>query len=912
MMNRKRVFWATSALFTGMIIAGAASAQSTGTSAAEATSVEEVVVTGTRGPRAIGPAVAQTVDKARSTIEQEVIGRQQPGQTILQTLNLVPGLNFTNSDPYGNSGGNIRLRGYDGNRVGLAVDGVPLNDTGNYATYTNQQIDPELIERASVNQGTTDNDSPTAAALGGIINYQTVRPYEEPGATFTGSKGTFSYGRVFGRVDSGAFGPWGTTAFLAASYTNYQKFKGPGELEKKQYNGRVYQTLGDNGDFTALAFNWNENRNNSYNNFNNLATFNAGLRPENDKACFAPLAVDGTAQNETTQSTAITYFGGVLNNTSCTNASELRNNPSNTGSLRGNFSYHLRDNLRLTIDPSFQYTMANGGGFTVVSERDDRLDQNPANSTTAANALACTNVLVNRTGVDLNGDGDSCDSVTLYTPSNTNTRRYGVLSSLIWDFTDTQRLRFSYSNDYGRHRQTGEATRTIGGGLPINVFGGENTWGDENARVIGRDGSYLRTRDRFSEAILNQFSLDYRGQFFDDALTVMVGVRAPFFTRNLNQFCYSQNGSSNVLCTTQTPVGFTTTTSSTGVVTTTPDTTLTQGANGNVAFVGNTNQYIRPYQQTFKYDDILPNITVGYDFGASNVFGSYSEQIAVPRTDNLYVANRTPNATTVQPLSFNGVQPETSKNYELGYRYTTSAIVASISAYFNEYNNRVVSTLDNDPTSPTFGLTVDRNIGKVQTQGVEGSLGWRVTDAISLYASATYTDSELQEDQVALAFTCPATPPTGTAPGAGCTAGTTQYWYLPTKGKKVVETPEWQATFRGDWQATEELSLGLQAKWVDDRFTTDVNDEKVPGYTVVDFDARYDLTNTFGIKDAYVQFNVTNLFDSFHAGNISSGSNAATIADIDPGPGIRPFTGSVRTFSLGAPRTMVLTIGTRF
>lgn len=892
MMNRKRVFWATSALFTGMIVAGAASAQSSGTTAAEATSVEEVVVTGARGPRAIGPAVAQTVDKARSTIEQEVIGRQQPGQTILQTLNLVPGLNFTNSDPYGNSGGNIRLRGYDGNRVGLAVDGVPLNDTGNYATYSNQQIDPELIERASVSQGSTDNDSPTAAALGGIINYQTVRPYDEPGMTLTGSKGTFSYGRVFARVDSGAFGPWDTTAFLAASYTNYQKFKGPGELEKKQYNGRVYQELGDNGDFAAVAFNWNENRNNSYNNANNLRTFNQGLRPENDKACFAPAGVDGTVQNEANQSTAITYFGGTLLNTTCTNASDLRNNPSNTGSIRGNFSYHLRDNLRLTIDPSFQYTMANGGGFTLVSERDDRLDQNGLNNAAITAALPCTNVLVNRTGVDLNGDGDSCDNVALYTPSNTNTRRYGVLSSLIWDVTDTQRLRLSYSNDYGRHRQTGEATRVKFGGTPINVFGGENTWGDEDARVVGRDGSYLRTRDRFSEAILNQVSLDYRGQFLDDALTVMVGVRAPFFKRNLNQYCYSLNGDAfTVSCTTQTP------------------TTL---ANGNVSFVGNTAQYVAPYEKTFKFDDILPNVTVGYDFGASNVFGSYSEQIAVPRTDNLYVASRPATATTLQPLAFNAVEPETSKNYELGYRYTTSAIVASVSAYFNEYSNRVVSTLDNDPASPTFNQTIDRNIGKVETQGVEGSIGWRVTDSISLYSSVTYTNSELQEDQVLGSFTCPAVSPVAPANGAGCVPGQVSYTLLPTKGKQAVETPEWQATFRGDWQATEELSLGLQAKWVDDRFTTDVNDEETPGYTVVDFDARYDLTNIFGIKDAYLQFNVSNLFDSFHAGNISSGTNAINIADVDPGPGVVARSGSARTFSLGAPRTMVLSIGTRF
>src|SRR3989344_927673 len=123
MTNRKRVFWATTALFTG-----------------------------TRGPRNIdGLAVAETVAKTRNTVNQEFIATQTPGQTILQTLNLTPGLSFTNADPYGSSGGNIRLRGFDGNRVSLTFDGIPLNDTGNYATYTNQQLDPELIERASLN-----------------------------------------------------------------------------------------------------------------------------------------------------------------------------------------------------------------------------------------------------------------------------------------------------------------------------------------------------------------------------------------------------------------------------------------------------------------------------------------------------------------------------------------------------------------------------------------------------------------------------------------------------------------------------------------------------------------------------------------------------------------------------------------
>lgn len=891
MTNRNRALWATTALFSGLLVAGAAAAQSTGTLANEEATVEEVVVTGARAPRSInGTIVAEPVDKTRSTITQELITRQQPGQTILQSLNLVPGLNFTNADPYGNSGGNIRLRGFDGNRVGLAVDGIPLNDTGNYATFTNQQFDPEIIERASVTQGSTDVDSPTPAAIGGLINYTTARPLEERSVQLVTSIGTFKYGRVFLRGDTGAFGPWGTTAYVTGSYTDYDKFKGPGELEKQQYNAKLYQDLGE-GNFASLAFHYNRNRNNFYNNFTNLVQFEQGLRPENDRTCIRPLGVNGTVQNEATESTIETYFG-ELRTGSCINYHGTRFNPSDTGNIRGQFSYNLRDNLRLTVDPSFQYVIANGSGFTLVSERDDRLDQNPLNNATPT-AATCTTALFRNTGADLNGDGDTCDNVGIYTPSNTNTRRYGVLASLIWDLNDDHRLRASYSNDYGRHRQSGEASFYDRANNPFEVYGGENTWGDENLRVFGRDGSFYRSRDRFSLAILNQFSLDYRGQFFDDALTVTLGVRAPFFKRELNQFCFTANGSGTPLCTTQ------------PIATTLP--------NGNVQFAGNNTQYVAPFSQDFEYDDALPNITVGYDFlGNNNVYASYSEQIAVPRTDNLYNVFRNPTATTVQPIAFNDVEPEFTKNYEVGYRYTTATVIASASAFFNQYSNRVVSTLDNNPDSPTFNTTIDRNIGEVESTGFEGAVSWAITPDISLYTSATYLDAVLQQDQVVGGFTCPATPPAAGAPGFGCVPGSFSSLILPTEGKQVVETPEWQFAARADWQVTDQLSLGLQAKYVDERFTTDVNDEVVPSYTTVDFDARYDLTDTFGINDAYLQFNVSNLFDEEYPVNISSGSNALPIADVNPGPGVNARSGQPRTFGLNAPRTLVLTLGTRF
>ena len=82
--------------------------------------------------------------------------------------------------------------------------------------------------------------------------------------------------------------------------------------------------------------------------------------------------------------------------------------------------------------------------------------------------------------------------------------------------------------------------------------------------MYAADGDIIRGRDRFSIAELNQYALEYRGQFLDDKFTATVGVRAPYFTRELNQYCYTPNGgngssgtigaSGGTLCTARAPM----------------------------------------------------------------------------------------------------------------------------------------------------------------------------------------------------------------------------------------------------------------------------------------------------------------------------------------------------------------------
>src|SRR5689334_17790256 len=236
------------------LLAAAASqqafAQSTGTDA-----IEEVVVTATK-VRSIGLSGDQTAPKSRISLTSEYLATQPGGQTIFQSINQIPGVNFTNSDPYGTSGGNLRIRGFDGSRVSVTFDGIPLNDSGNYALFTNQMLDPELVDRVDVNLGTTDVDSPTASATGGTVAYRTRRPQDNFGGQAVVSGGSDSYLRGFLRVDTGEFGPMGTKAFVALSHQEYDKFKGPGDLQKDQFNAMVRQDF-DNGNFISLAAHYN-------------------------------------------------------------------------------------------------------------------------------------------------------------------------------------------------------------------------------------------------------------------------------------------------------------------------------------------------------------------------------------------------------------------------------------------------------------------------------------------------------------------------------------------------------------------------------------------------------------------------------------------------------------------------------
>jgi iron complex outermembrane receptor protein len=877
-MNKFRIILAAS-VAVSPFIASSAFAQSSGTIDFD----EPIIITGSRTVGIEGIQLPDT-SKAKGVLTQEVLSHGTVGNTVLDAINIIPGVSFQNNDPFGGAGGTLTIRGFGADRVSLTFDGVPLNDTGNYAVYSNQQLDPELIEQVNVNLGSTDVDSPTAAASGGTVNYRTREPYDKFGLTAVVAGGDYRFYRMFGSVDTGEFTSFGTKAFFAASKTgNRNVYNDLGKIDKMQVNGRIYQPLGSNGDFISVAAHYNQNRNNFFGSLPlrfDKTNFDGSIRT------VGPLTTQRfpTNSSERAYSVAgcttldVTVRPGLADPaTACGTVFDFRYNPSNTGNLRITSRFHLADNLVLTVDPSYQYVKANGGGTATAREAYYDLD-NPTNGSGALQG-ACSATLTGAGlacqagyfggnpyfGKDLNGDGDILDQYTVLAPSQTQTDRYGVISSLRYEINENHTVRVAYTLDYGHHRQTGEVGFLMPNGLAQDAFPVNNP-AKSNGLNLG--SATLQKRDRLSLAILNQVAGEYRGKF--GGFTVTLGLRAPFFTRNLTNNCYTSSAGGFVEC---------------------------FGTNGTIPANMATLRplWSPPGKRVLKYDKLLPNVGLVYKFTpAASVYFNYSKGLQVPSTDALYNSFFFPAGTA-------GAQPkaETTDSYEFGGRYTTRTLQFQGTVWYTKYQNRLASAYD-----PDLNQSVYRNLGQVDKWGIDGSASWQPIKQVTLYTFGSYLKSKIKDDIAQFETT----------------GGTV--FYTPTAGKRESGAPVFQLGGRIQVDL-ENVEIGFQGKRTGKRYVYDNNQPTfrrnsdgtdtmiygavAPGYTLFDLDVRASLRALKADLDkSYVQLNVSNIFDEFYVGGFGGGLtqtiNRAAATGAITGYGNPGFV------QIGSPRAITLSL----
>jgi iron complex outermembrane receptor protein len=129
---------------------------------------------------------------AYSTIDKELIRKNNAGQDIPFLLTLTPSLVETSESGTGIGNTSIRIRGTDANRINVTIDGIPLNDPESQQVFwvdipdLASSVDNIQVQRGA---GTSSNG---AGAFGATISIQTKSSENEPFAQIISSIGSFN------------------------------------------------------------------------------------------------------------------------------------------------------------------------------------------------------------------------------------------------------------------------------------------------------------------------------------------------------------------------------------------------------------------------------------------------------------------------------------------------------------------------------------------------------------------------------------------------------------------------------------------------------------------------------------------------------------------------------------------------
>lgn len=223
-----------------------------GISTAHAQSAEGTVspstVTVTGKKVGMGLMVQEDAPKARSTVTAEELAKQRPTGNAYDALTLLPSVNTYGYDATGLFGGGLAMRGFNSDQIGATVNGVPVNDSGNFAVFPQEYVDQENTCSQFVTQGSTDVDSPQVGATGGNFGITTCDPEDKFRVRVMQTLGQLNLAKSYVRVDTGRFANDKAKAFMSVSNAQADKWKGKGKAD------RTHVDVGFNYDWNRFNY----------------------------------------------------------------------------------------------------------------------------------------------------------------------------------------------------------------------------------------------------------------------------------------------------------------------------------------------------------------------------------------------------------------------------------------------------------------------------------------------------------------------------------------------------------------------------------------------------------------------------------------------------------------------------------
>lgn len=622
------------------------------------TDLGTVTITGEGDKLGTGRIIQEDAAKARSNVTRAELAKERATGNPFQSLNMLPGVNSFNHDATGLFGGGMTMRGFNSDQLGFTVNGAPVNDSGSFAVYPQEYVDNENVCQEFVTQGSTDVDAPHVGATGGNVGISTCDPEDKARIRLTQTIGELSLNKTYLRADSGRFYNDKLKFFVSASHAESDKWKGEGGANRDHFDSGIRWDL-SKGSHISGSMLYNRALNNNINteslkqleqfgySYDYSKTFNPGhLTP-----------VNGTAQNETGPSPQ--YYN-------------LARNPFENAVVSFDGVFKLADNAQLRVQPYYWYGYGTGG------TQQNKLSE--GGFLTAAGT---------KTGkVDLNGDGDTLDTIIVASSSVTKTHRPGINSSLTLNL-DNHTVQTGLWYERAEHRQTGPAVAVDNNGNPVDIW-------LKSDHITRPDGSDYESRNWKTISPAWQVFVQDSISLIDDRLNLTAGVRLPHIERNFTNY-----------------------------------------ANEGAGTLAATN-----YSITKSYSSVLPQVGARYNFTPEHqIFFNTAKNSKAPPNYAFTPSNNNIGLVNGQAELIGNVKAETSINTDLGYRFQGEWLTLSGSLFWVEFKNRQANAYD-----PTVQKNIYTNAGAVRNRGLELEMGTRPVNGWSFYSSLTYNNSKIKDD----------------------------------------------------------------------------------------------------------------------------------------------------------------------
>lgn len=302
------------------------------------------------------------------------------------------------------------------------------------------------------------------------------------------------------------------------------------------------------------------------------------------------------------------------------------------------------------------------------------------------------------------------------------------------------------------------------------------------------------------------------------------------------------------------------------------------------------------YQVNKTYSDFLPSLSTSYEFAPNaQGFVNIAKNMKAPGNFDYFnlaqgvsYTNGVGTATAIAPVT---VQQETSINLDVGARFKGDLFKGSATAFLVKFKNRIATAYD-----PATTTSHDFNVGPSTMKGLELEVGTVPVMGFSAYASASYTKSTIDENMLSV------------------NTGNGTIGNYPTAGKQFPDTPKGMAALSLQY-ASGPFLANLVGKYTGPRYITLVNDQRIAGFTTIDFNAAYELPSSNFFKKPTIRLNVSNISNTrYLLANSGSGSSIKVVGTgaIDPSTGKAYVGASDPSVYVGAPRFATITLQSEF